>query len=131
MLPSTLRPVRQSRPARASTAFCLAVAEWMVLISACLMPKVSLMTLVMGARQLVVQEALDTTSISGVYFRWLTPMTKVGITSSLEGAEIMTFFAPFCKWALAFSTVLNAPVDSMMYSAPQSSQGICVMSLSL
>ena len=66
MLPRTLRPVRQSRPARASTAFCLAVAAWMVLISACLMPKVSWMTLVMGARQFVVQEALDTTSISVV-----------------------------------------------------------------
>ena len=131
MLPSTLRPVRQSRPARESTAFCLAVAEWMVLIRACLMPKVSLMTLVMGARQLVVQEALDTTFISGVYFRWLTPMTKVGMMSSLEGAEMMTFFAPFCRWALAFSTVLNTPVDSMIYSAPQSSQGIWEASLSL
>ena len=30
MLPSTLRPVLQSRPARASTAFCLAVAAWIV-----------------------------------------------------------------------------------------------------
>ena len=66
ILPKILRPVLQSRPARESTAFCLAVAEWMVLIRACLMPKVSLMTLVMGARQLVVQEALETTFISGV-----------------------------------------------------------------
>ena len=66
MLPMTLRPVRQSRPARESTAFCLAVAAWMVLMRACSMPKVSLMTLVMGARQLVVQEALETTSISVV-----------------------------------------------------------------
>ena len=105
MLPRTLRPVRQSRPARASTAFCLAVAAWMVDISACSMPKVSLMTLVMGARQLVVQEALETTSISGVYRLWFTPMTKVGVMSSLAGAEMMTFFAPCRKWAEAFSVV--------------------------
>ena len=77
----------------------------MVDISACSMPKVSLMTLVMGARQLVVQEALETTSISGVYRLWFTPMTKVGVMSSLAGAEMMTFFAPCRKWAEAFSVV--------------------------
>ena len=66
MLPSTLRPVRQSLPPRESTGFCFAVAEWMVDMSACSMPKVSLMTLVIGARQLVVQEALETTSMSEV-----------------------------------------------------------------
>ena len=44
------------------------------------MPNVSLITLVMGARQLVVQDALETTSMSGVYFLWFTPMTKVGMT---------------------------------------------------
>ena len=70
------------------------------------MPKVSLMTLVMGARQLVVQEALETTFISGVYFLWFTPMTKVGVQSSLEGAEMMTFLAPPARWTDAFSVVL-------------------------
>ena len=58
-----------------------------------------------GARQLVVQEALETTSISGVYRLWFTPMTKVGVMSSLAGAEMMTFFAPCRKWAEAFSVV--------------------------
>ena len=85
----------------------------------------------MGARQLVVQEALETTSMSDVYFLWLTPMTKVGMMLSLEGAERMTFFAPPPRWTEAFSTVLYTPVDSMMYSAPQSSQGIREASLSL
>ena len=63
------------------------------------------MTLVIGARQLVVQEALETTSISGRYCLWFTPMTKVGVTSSLAGAEMMTFLAPWQKWAEAFSVV--------------------------
>ena len=61
------------------------------------------MTLVMGARQLVVQEALETTSISGVYRLWFTPMTKVGVMSSLAGAEIRTFLAPAFRWAWDFS----------------------------
>ena len=78
----------------------------MVDIRACLMPKVSWITLVIGARQLVVQEALDTTSISVVYFLWFTPMTKVGVQSSLDGAEMMTFFAPWVRCTDAFSVVL-------------------------
>src|SRR3954454_23421425 len=47
-----------------------------------------------GARQLVVQEALEmTVCASGSYDVWLTPMTTV--TSSFEaGAEMMTFLAP-------------------------------------
>ena len=58
-------------------------------------------------------------------------MTKVGVQSSLEGAERTTFLAPFFRWADAFSVVLKAPVDSMMYSAPQSSQGMRAASFSL
>ena len=41
MLLKTLLPVRQSRPARASTGFCLDVAECMVDIRPCSMPKLS------------------------------------------------------------------------------------------
>ena len=41
-----------------------------------------------------VQEALDTTIISLVYLSSLTPITKVGVSLSLAGAEITTFLAP-------------------------------------
>ena len=60
-----------------------------------------------------------------------TPMTKVGVASSLAGAVMMTFFAPPLKWRDAFSVLLYAPVDSMTYSAPQLSQGIMAASASL
>jgi hypothetical protein len=51
------------------------------------------LTLARGARQLVVQEALEMMwSLIGSYFSWLTPMTYIG--ASLEGAVMMTFLAP-------------------------------------
>lgn len=51
-------------------------------------------TLVMGARQLVVQDALDMTSAPPFsYSSWLTPMTYIGV-ASLGGAEMNTFLAP-------------------------------------
>lgn len=84
------------------------------------MPKLSLMTLASGARQLVVQEALLTETRQGntrhrghiqetismiqmsdahlttfmelSYFSWLTPMTNMG--ASALGAEITTLLAP-------------------------------------
>src|SRR5690606_7257391 len=87
------------------------------------MPKFSWMTFARGARQLVVQDALDTTFISFVYLLWLTPITNIGVLS-FAGAVMTTFFAPPLKWAEAFSEVVNTPVDSTMYSAPHSLQGI-------
>ena len=45
-----------------------------------------------GARQLVVQLALDMTSMVGSYALSFTPITNIG--ASAEGAEITTFFAP-------------------------------------
>lgn len=49
-------------------------------------------TLARGARQLVVQLALETMSSSGLYSFSLTPTTNMG--ASLLGAEITTFLAP-------------------------------------
>merc|ERR1712000_743224 len=68
-----------------STVFWVAVYEWMVVIRPSFMPKVSLMTLARGARQLVVQEALEMTGMSDLYSLLLTPMTNIG--ASAEGAE--------------------------------------------
>jgi len=49
-------------------------------------------TLAIGARQLVVQLALETMFIPGLYDSWLTPITNMG--ASAEGAEMTTFLAP-------------------------------------
>jgi hypothetical protein len=49
-------------------------------------------TFARGARQFVVQLALETMLISEVYLSSLTPTTNIG--ASLLGAEIITFLAP-------------------------------------
>ena len=65
----------------------------------------------MGARQLVVQEALETKVMSEVYFLWLTPMTNMGV-SSLEGAPMTTCLAPASMWPWHSSLVRCLPVHS-------------------
>ncbi len=64
------------------------------------MPKVSLSTLTTGARQLVVQEALEMMlCFAASYLSSLTPRTMV--MSSLEaGAEMMTFLTVVPRWSL-------------------------------
>ena len=77
------------------------------------------MTWAIGARQLVVQDALDTISIELSYSLWLTPYTNIGV-SSLEGADNTTFLAPDYKWPWDFSEDKNLPVHSKIVSAPKS-----------
>ncbi len=87
------------------------------------MPKLSSSTLAIGATQLVVQEALEMIACaSASYFSSLTPITIV-MSSSLAGAETMTFFAPPSMWARAAGPLVNRPVDSMTMSTPRSPQG--------
>lgn len=50
------------------------------------------LTLARGARQLVVQLALETISMLGMYVFSFTPTTNMG--ASAEGADITTFLAP-------------------------------------
>ena len=58
------------------------------------MPKASLMTFAAGARQLVVQEALERMlCLAGSYISSLTPSTRVKF-SLLAGAVMITFLAP-------------------------------------
>merc|ERR1712181_58949 len=92
-------------------------------------PFSSVITLPRGARQLVVQEALETTFRLGSYFSWFTPITNMG--ASADGAEMTTFLAPpvMCFWAP--SMVVNTPVDSTMYSAPASAHLMSLGSRSL
>src|SRR5215468_6271066 len=98
------RPPRQSFFEGPSTVFCVAVIACTVVIRPSTMPNLSCTTLARGARQLVVQEALETTVISFRYLLWLTPMTNMG--ASFEGAVITTFRAPAFRWAPAFSRVV-------------------------
>lgn len=86
-------PILQFLGLGPSTAAYPPVTAWIVVIRPSTIPQLSLTILAKGARQLVVQEALDTTSISDVYVSWLTPITKVG-DPSLDGADMMTFEAP-------------------------------------
>src|SRR3954470_1650475 len=86
------RPPRQSLFEGPSTVFWVAVAACTVVIRPRLMPHLSLSTFARGARQFVVHDAFEMIA-SPAYFAWFTPNTNIGV-SSLEGAEMITFFAP-------------------------------------
>jgi len=122
------RPPRQSFPLGPSTVFWVAVVAWTVVIKPSEILKLSWITLASGARQLVVQEALETTFMLLSYFSLFTPITNIG--ASAEGAEMITFLAPPLRWAEAVAVVVNTPVDSTTYSAPALAQGIALGSFS-
>merc|ERR1719230_1669959 len=128
MFAEAARPARQSFPfIELSTTIWEAVAAWTVVIRPCLMPNFSLIVLTIGARPLVVHDAHETTDIeAGSYSSVLTPTTMVGVSASLAGAEMMTFFAPPATCFKQSSVVVNAPVDSHTYSTPVSFHGISV-----
>src|SRR5215218_1707396 len=106
-----------------SCRFWSAVYAWIVVIRPRSMPKASLRTLASGARQLVVQDALLMIVCEPSYRLSLTPMTIV-MSSSLAGAEMMTFFAPPAStWLRASAALVKKPVDSMTTSTPRSPQG--------
>src|SRR5687768_3516077 len=103
-----------------SWRFWSAVYAWMVVIRPLTMPRSSWRAFAIGARQFVVQEALEMTVwLSASYALWLTPMTTV--MSSLDaGAEMMTFLAPPSTWARALVASVKKPVDSTTISTPRS-----------
>merc|ERR1719502_15082 len=126
ILAEAARPARQSAPfIEPSTVSCEAVAACTVVMRPCLMPNFSLIVLTSGARPLVVHDAHETTSIvAESYSSVLTPTTSVGVSASLAGAEMMTFFAPASRCARHLGVSVNAPVDSHTYSTPTSFHGI-------
>merc|ERR1719182_1051446 len=127
MLAEAARPARQSLPfIELSTTIWEAVAAWTVVIRPCLMPNFSFTTLTIGARPLVVHDAHDTTAIEDSYSSSLTPTTRVGVSASLAGAEMMTCLAPPSMCFMQPSVVVKAPVDSHTYSTPVSFHGISV-----
>ena len=94
------------------------------------MPKLSSSTLATGARQLVVQEALEMMSCLAVsYISSLTPRQTV-MSGSLAGAEMMTFFAPASRCLAAAARSVKSPVDSITTSTPSSPHGSSAGSLS-
>src|SRR6201996_9255538 len=74
------RPPLQSLADGPSTVFWVAVTAWMVLIRPSSIPNLSFSTLAIGAKQLVVHEALDTMVCSAFNDLWLTPITNVGVS---------------------------------------------------
>ena len=77
----------------------------------------------MGTKQLVVHDALDTTTWrAGSNVSSLTPITKVA-SASLDGAEITTRCAPPSRWAAASARPVKRPVDSTTTSTPSSCHG--------
>ena len=76
----------------------------------------------MGARQFVVQEALEITLSCSVNVSWFTPITTVG-TSPLAGAEMITRPAPASRCLPALSLSVKNPVDSITTSTPRDRHG--------
>merc|ERR1719392_514798 len=72
------RPPRQSFPLGPSTVFWVAVVAWTVVIKPSEILKLSWITLARGARQLVVQEAFETTFMLLSYLLLFTPITNIG-----------------------------------------------------
>jgi hypothetical protein len=99
-------PALQSLPPLAgpSTGIWLIVMAWTVVMRPSAIPKLSLMTLATGAKQLVVHDAIDMNYKSFLYSVWFTPITYMGV-SSLGGELITIFFPPMLICACAFSLV--------------------------
>lgn len=94
---NAVRPRRQFFLLKPSTELSDAVTACTVVIRPSSMPQVSFTIFAMGARQLVVQLALETNFMSEVYLSLFTPMTNIGVPS-LEGADMTTCFAPASRW---------------------------------
>ena len=104
--------------------------EWTVVIKPLTIPNFSSITLATGAKQFVVQDAIEITlCLAGSYSWSLTPKTIV-LSSFEAGAEMITFLAPASMWAWALVASVKKPVDSTTTSTPRSFQGNCAGSFS-
>src|SRR5690606_16570580 len=119
MFNKALLPPLQSFLDGPSTVICVAVVACTVVINASSIPKLSFYSLSIGARQFVVQDALETILSDVFTSLWFTPITNMG--ALLEGAEITTFLAPPSICDCAVSKVVKIPVHSATISAPTSS----------
>src|SRR3989344_7366724 len=88
------------------------------------MPNESSNTFATGARELVVEEALEITCmVLGSYVSSFTPKQNVPSAWSLQGAEMITFLAPAFKCSAASSRFVNLPVHSNTTSTLSSLYG--------
>ena len=94
----------------------------MVVMKPCSTPKASSKTFTIGAKQLVVQLALDIMVSVPSITSLLTPKTTV-FTSPVAGAEITTFFAPASKCIAALAASVKIPVLSKTTSTPIAPHG--------
>src|SRR3990167_4625076 len=95
----------------------------MVVSAAFSTPKFLSIIEVMGAMELVVQEALEITLNCLIFFSF-TPMRNVGTSPSpLAGAETMTDLAPAFKCMAASLFLTNRPVHSKTTSTLSFFQG--------
>lgn len=62
---------------------------------------------------MVVQDAQDMTVVAGSIVSWLTPITNMGVSGDLAGAEMTTFLAPPLMCSSACSWLVNTPEDSI------------------
>ena len=109
--------------AGASRILCEPVYECTVVIMAFSIPNSSSSTFIIGAIQLVVQEAFDNISSSSVTISSFTPITIVLAPSPFAGAEITTRLAPASICFAASAGLVKKPVDSITVSTPKSAQG--------
>ena len=86
--------------------------------------KLSLSTFAMGARQLVVHDALEIRLSFSVRESSFTPRTTVASISSLGGTVRTTFFAPELMCFSKDDLSRKKPVDSTTKSTPKSLQGM-------
>src|SRR5262249_49037240 len=101
----------------------------MVVIVPLAIPNCGCSTCTTGARQLVVQEAFDSTwCLVGSYMWAFTPSTTVR-SSCVAGAEMMTFFTLPRRWALALVASVNLPVASTTTWTSSADQSISAGSL--
>lgn len=88
-------------------------------------PKVWSSILTRGAKELVVQLALEMILSDFRRVLWFTPRTIVLILSSLAGAERSTRLAPAARCFVARGVVKNLPVHSRTMSTLCFFQGSC------
>src|SRR5438093_2355308 len=82
------------------------------------------MTFATGARQFVVQDALEmTVCLDGSNIFSLTPI-QIVTSASFEGEEMITCSTPFFRCREAFSLDVKRPDDSTTISTPRSPHGL-------
>mmetsp|Transcript_42507 Transcript_42507/g.96057 ORF Transcript_42507/g.96057 Transcript_42507/m.96057 type:complete len:244 (+) Transcript_42507:585-1316(+) len=107
-----------------STSDCVPVMLCTVVIMPFSIVSFSWITLMMGAMQLVVQEAAVQMMCDSLSLSSLHPMTTFSTLGSLTGADTTTRFTPHrSRYGVRLATVRNLPVQSITSSTPLAAHG--------